>query len=189
MKQATSDAFRLKLFLPVSKLIKGLNALQALSSEATKIRVVFNDIFTAEKGTYYKGQKNIKILSVKAMNGSTVLKNYDMIDIFKIADGINVWLNVGRQMKEYKHTLTKILHCLDIDLQQKTFINQKGETISYYPIQYVSVKEGDESNRVMNRLEKELREKELEYVNNNETSKKEKTEAHDNETEIDPEMF
>ena len=188
MKQATSDAFRLKLFLPVSKLIKGLNALRALSSEATKIRVVFNDIFTAEKGTY-KGQKNIKILSVKAMNGSTVLKNYDMIDIFKIADGINVWLNVGRQMKEYKHTLTKILHCIDIDLQQKTFINQKGETISYYPIQYVSVKEGDESNRVMNRLEKELREKELEYVNNNETSKKEKTEAHDNETEIDPEMF
>ena len=185
MKQATSDAFRLKLFLPVSKLIKGLNTAKG----TTKIRVVFNDIFTAEKGTYYKGQKNIKILSVKAMNGSSVLKNYDMIDIFKIADGINVWLNVGRQMKEYKHTLTKILHCLDIDLQQKTFINQKGETISYYPIQYVSVKEGDESNRVMNRLEKELREKELEYVNNNETSKKEKTEAHDNETEIDPEMF
>ena len=176
------QTFRAKTFLNVSKLMNNID----VPEEATHIRVTFDNVLSG--GGNYKSSKSIRVLSVKAIKDSTVLKEYDMMDIFKIAEGINVWLNVGRQMKEYKHALTKILHCLDIDLQQKTFINQKGETISYYPIQYVSVKEGDESNRVMNRLEKELREKELEYVNN-ETSKKEKTEAHDNETEIDPEMF
>lgn len=173
--------YRLKSFINVSKLINGL----VIPTEATKIRIVFNDEFSV-KGRFTKAM-NVRILSVKAMNGSTVLKTYDMMEIFEIAEGINVWLNVRKQLNKVNFGLTKKLHCIDIDLQQKTFINQKGETISYYPIQYVSVKEGDESNKVMNRLEKELREKELEYVNNNETSKKIK-DSDDNE-EIDPEMF
>ena len=188
----SEQLYRQKTFMSVSKLIDGLkpeerpDGLEPRSGEEpTKIRIVFNDVFRS-KGKY-TGEMNVRILTVKAMRGFAVLKNYDMLEIFKIANGINVWLNVRKQLNKTNFGLTKKLHCLDIDLDQKKFINQKGETISYYPIQYINVKEGDENIRVMNRLEKELEEKEVEYVNSLGTKS---VEAHEEvEEEIDPDTF
>ena len=174
--RTSSGEFRLKNFINVSKLIHGLNP----SEDTTKIRIIFNDVFSV-KGKYTT-EMNIKVLSVKAMKNSTVLKVYDMMEIFEIAEGINVWLNVRKQLNKINFGSTKKLHCLDIDLEQKTFINQKGERISYYPIQYIKVKECDVSNKLMNKLEKELEEKEVEYVKANEKEE-------DFDDDIDPEML
>ena len=186
----SGEELRLKSFINVSKLIQGLNA----SNDTTRIRIGFDDVFNVKgKGTSCQGQSpytketNIKVLSVKAMNNSQVLKNYDMLEIFKIADGINVWLNVRKQLNKINFGLTKKLHCIDIDLEQKTFTNQKGEKISYYPIHYISVKEGEQATRLMNKLEKELREKEVQYVDS--LAKKVYEKDEENEKEISPDMI
>ena len=177
--RTSSDEFRLKNFINVSKLIHGLNP----SEDTTKIRIIFNDVFSV-KGKYTT-EMNIKVLSVKAMKDSTVLKVYDMMEIFEIAEGINVWLNVRKQLNKINFGSTKNLHCLDIDLEQKTFINQKGERISYYPIQYVSVKECDVSNKLMKKLEKELEEKEVKRVEN----LADKIKDDEDDEEIDPDIL
>ena len=171
--------YRLKSFINVSKLINGL----VIPTEATKIRIVFNDEFSV-KGRFTK-EMNVRILLVKAMKDSSVLKVYDMMEIFEIAEGINVWLNVRKHLNKVNFGLTKKLHCLDIDLEQKTFINQKGERISYYPIQYVSVKECDVSNKLMKKLEKELEEKEVKRVEN----LADKIKDDEDDEEIDPNML
>jgi hypothetical protein len=54
--------------------------------------------------------------------------------------------------------------CLDISLSPKSFTNNQGLKISYYPITYKNVKASDESNKKMKALERELEKKEMERV-------------------------
>ncbi len=147
------QTFRAKSFLNVSKLISNID----IPKETTHIRVAFDEVISG--GGVYKNSKSIRILAVKAIKDSTVLKEYDMKDIFDIAEGINVWLNVGRQLNKCQLASTK-LSKIEIDLKQKSFIDNTGREVKYYPLTCHQFKNGES---VLNQLTKALEEKEHEH--------------------------
>lgn len=107
-----------------------------------------------------KGNKmGVRVLSVKC-NG----KEIDMEQIFEIADGINVWLDCGKQLNKIKFGILRELHCIDIDSTLSKFINNKGQEISYHKINFKPVTQSEGIKNMMNRLVKELEQKEVEYV-------------------------
>ena len=148
------QTFRAKTFLNVSKLMNNIE----VPEEATHIRVTFDNVLSG--GGNYKSSKSIRVLSVKAIKDRTVLKEYDMMDIFKIAEGINVWLNVGRQLNKYPLSMTGMLSKIEIDLKQKTFIDNTGREVKYNPLSCQQFKNGES---LMNKLSEALKEKEQQY--------------------------
>ena len=155
------ELYRPKTFISTTKLIKGLNL---VNSDNQYLRVVFNDVM---KGNQKLQNKIfVKVLSVALCSGNEVINKYDMLDIFKIADGINVWLDTGKQLKKVKFPYLKNLMCIDINLSPKSFTNNQGLIIKYYPIVYKPVKACKESENKMRKLERELENKEIERVNN-----------------------
>lgn len=173
-----------RTFITVSKLIDGLKE-RDLLNDASKLRIGFSDFFFNE----FENNKtvNIRIVSIKTLNNNSVASKIDLNDLFDIAGGINVWLNVGRQLNKIRFPLTKQLHGISINLTQKSFTNKYGDIISFYKIHYLNVKSGDENIKIMNKLETELHKKTLEWFeakccfdSDNES---------DNDYDIDPDAF
>ena len=173
-----SELYRPKTFISSSKLIKGLNLVK---SDSQYLRVVFNDVMRGNEKLQNK--TFVKVLSVYLCSGNETLNKYDMLDIFEIAGGINTWLDTGKQLKKVKFSYLKCLMCLDISLSPKSFMNNQGLNISYYPITYKNVKASDESNKKMKALERELEKKEIERVNS--LLAKVNIESDDEELDID----
>lgn len=148
--------YRAKSFLRVRELIENLD----IPEGATHIRVVFDNVFSGSG--FYKNTKKVRVLSVKAIKDSTVLKEYDMLDIFKYAKGINVWLDVGKQLNKCHLALTKMLSKVEIDLKQKSFIDNNGREVKYYPLTCQQFPKGES---LLNKLNKALEEKELQRFN------------------------
>ena len=152
-----AESFRAKTFFGISKLMENLD----IPEDATAIRVVFDD-FVSGKGDY-KNNTSINVLAVKAINKEQkIIKTYDMSDIMIIAEGINCWLNTGRQLRKYPLKAdTKLLSKIEIGIHTAIFTDNQGKKVEYHPIiTCCRFQKGDE---IMKTLHKELEEKEQEY--------------------------
>ena len=155
-----SKLYRPKTFMSTSKLIKGLNL---ENSDTQYMRIAFNEVM--EGNHKLQNKIFVRVLSVSLCSGNEIIKKYDMSEIFKISNGINVWLDTGKQLKKVKFPMVKTLQCLDISLSPKTFTNNQGLNINYYQISYKPVKSSQQSENKMKALERELEKKEVERVN------------------------
>ena len=153
----SEELYRQQSHISVTQLFEGINT-------NSDIRVVFNDYFTSSTGKTF-----VKILQVKVneqSSGQSHGQAIDLLKVFEIAQGINVWLNCGRQLRTIRLSLTqKELHCLDIESKLNKFINNQGQEIAYHKIHFKRVTQNDAIKKMMNKLEKELAEKEIEQVN------------------------
>ena len=169
---------RAKSFISTTKLIQELMSKQLIPSGEKTVRIIFND-FVVDKR--YKSKMNVRILRIKGVKTNTIINPQDL---FNIAEGINVWLNVKRLDIV---SLTKQLFGLEIDLTPKQFTNNKGEHISYFPVSFVKIKSGDENQKMMSELEKEIEDEELKWFNSR-YSKGDGEEMKD-EVEVDVDMI
>ena len=152
---------RQKSFISVTKLINGLNINSEESDGSHFIRISFDQFLKTKND-----KMCVRLLTVKEIKNNAVIKIYDMLDIFEIAGGINVWLDVGHQMnKETMSYTRKELNCIDIDTKLSSFITNHGERIQFHKLTYRPVVRSEVSIKKMNNYVKELEQKEQEHIN------------------------
>ena len=141
-----------KTFLTVNKLINGLND-KGLLNDIKTLKVLFDDCM----GTNYYNKKvrNIRVLAID---------DIDINEIFNIAGGINVYLNVSTQLNNAKLPIVKQLNELSIDVKPTSYKTPNGE-ITFHKITYINKPNDDKNKRLMSKLNNELSKKHVEYVN------------------------
>ena len=155
LEQSEAQTFRAKTFFGISKLMENLD----IPEDATAIRVVFDDFV---KGTgVYKNNTSINVLAVKAINKEQkIIKTYDMCDIMIIAEGINCWLNAGKQLRKYP-LKPELLGKIEINIHPKPGTDNQGKRFEYYPVNNCC--QFSKGEDIKEALHKELEEQEQEY--------------------------
>ena len=141
-----------KTFVTINKLINGLNDKGLLNGKTT-MRVLFDDVMEAKY--YNKKVRNIRVLAID---------DIDFNEIFNIAGGTNVWLNVSTQLNNVNLPSIKRLNELTIDVKPLSYKTPNGN-ISFHKITYINTPNDDKSKRLMNKLNNELSKKHVERVN------------------------
>ena len=141
-----------KTFITINKLINGLNDKELLNGR-TMVRVLFDDVM--EANYYNKRIRNIRVLSID---------DIDINELFNIAGGTNVWLNVSTQLNNVKLPIVKRLNELSIDVKPTSCKSPGGE-ITFYKITYVNTPNTDKNKQLMNKLNNELSKKHVARFN------------------------
>ena len=141
-----------KTFVTINKLINGLNDKGLLNGKTT-MRVLFDDVMEAKY--YNKKVRNIRVLAID---------DIDFNEIFNIAGGTNVYLNVSTQLNNVNLPSIKRLNELTIDVKPLSYKTPNGN-ISFHKITYINTPNDDKNKRLMNKLNNELSKKHVERVN------------------------
>ena len=141
-----------KTFITINKLINGLNN-KCLLNDATHIKVLFDDHIEAKY--YNKKVRNIRVLAID---------DIDINELFDIAGGTNVWLNVSTQLNNVKLPIVKRLNELSIDVKPTSYKSPGGE-ITFYKITYINKPSTDKNKQLMNKLNNELSKKHVARFN------------------------
>ena len=145
LEQSEAQPFRAKTFFGISKLMKN--------------RVVFDE-FVSGIGKF-KSNTSINVLAVKAINKEQkVIKVYDMSDICEIAEGVNVWLNAGKQLRKYP-LKPELLSKIEINIHPKPGTDNQGKSFEYYPV--INCCQFSKGEDIKEALHKELEEQEKDY--------------------------
>ena len=141
-----------KTFITTNKLINGLNKLSLLHDKNT-IDILFDDLMEAN----YYGRKirNIRILSIE---------DIDLNNLFEIAEGTNVWLNVSTQLNNIDFSMVKHLNKLSIEVKENTYENSNGNII-YHKIKCIKLPKNEANKKLMDKLNNELSKKHVERFN------------------------
>ena len=150
-----------KTYITVNKLINGLRN-NDLLNDIIELRVLFDDVM--EANYYNKKVRNVHILAIKAMNKNKIIKDIDIDELFDIAKGINIWLNVSTQLNNVEFPLIKRLNELTIDVKPTSYKTPNGE-ITFYKINYMNKPNTDKNKKLMNKLNNELSIKHVERFN------------------------
>jgi hypothetical protein len=153
---------RAKTFISLVKMIDELKKNDVIEETDICLRICFDD-FMQGVGLF-KDCINVRIIRVSVEKANHEMKVIDWNEIFKVADGINVWLNTGKQLKHMisNFGLVKCLHVFDGDLPKKSFTNNKGEVVEFYKISEKKLK--GEGKGTMNKFIKALEEAEVKRV-------------------------
>ena len=145
-----------KTFISVNKLINGLRN-NDLLNDATHIKVLF-DGFISVNNYYNKRIRNIHVLAVKTMNNNKIIKDIDIDELFDIAGGVNIWLNVSSQLNDVDFPLIRQLNEINIDVNPTSFKTEKGDAV-FHKIKHVKLPNNIENKKLMSKLNNELNEK------------------------------
>ena len=148
-----------RTFITINKLINGLRN-NDLLNDATHIKVLF-DGFISVNNFYNKRIRNIHVLAVKTMNNNKIIKDIDIDELFDIAGGANIWLNVSTQLNDVDFPLIRRLNEINIDVKATSFKTEKGDGI-FYKINYVNLPNTIENKKLMSKLNNELNKKHAE---------------------------
>lgn len=165
---------RAKTFISLVKMIDELKHNEVIEETDICLRICFDDFTKVKafpKENFWKGVGlfkdciNVRIIRVSVEKANHEVKVIDWDEIFKACDGINVWLNTGKQLKHMisNFGLVKCLHVFDVDLTKKSFTNNKGEVVEFYKISEKKLK--SEGKGTMNKFIKALEEAEVKHVN------------------------
>ena len=155
LEQSEAQPFRAKTFFGISKLMKNLD----IPEDAAAIRVVFDE-FVSGIGKF-KSNTSINVLAVKAINKEQkIIKTYDMSDICEIAEGVNVWLNAGKQLRKYP-LKPELLSKIEINIHPKPGTDNQGKSFEYYPV--INCCQFSKGEDIKEALHKELEEQEKDY--------------------------
>ena len=154
---------RAKTFVSLVKMIDELKKNGVIEESDINLRICFDDYWNGVG--LFKDCINVRIIRVSIEKANHEVKVIDWNEIFKASDGINVWLNTGKQLKRMIATigLVKCLHVFDVDLMKKSFTNNKGEVVEFYKITEKKLK--SEGKGTMNKFIKALEEAEVKHVN------------------------
>ena len=144
-----------KTFISVNKLINELRN-NDLLNDATHIKVYFDGFISVDY--YNKRIRNIHVLAVKTMNNNKIIKDIDIDDLFDIAGGTNIWLNVSTQLNDVDFPLIRRLNEINIDVKATSFKTEKGDAV-FHKINYVNTKNSIENKKLMSKLNNELNKK------------------------------
>ena len=144
-----------KNFISTNKLINGLKN-KDLLNDATHIKVLFDGFISVDFCN--KRIRNIHVLAVKTMNNNKVIKDIDMDELFDIAGGFNIWLNVSTQLNDVDFPLIRQLKEINIDVKPTSFKTEKGDAV-FHKINYVKTKNSIENKKLMSKLNNELNKK------------------------------
>ena len=150
-----------KTFISVNKLINGLRN-NDLLNDATHIKVLFDGFISVNY--YNKRIRNIHVLAVKTMNNNKIIKDIDFDELFDIAGGANIWLNVSTQLNDVDFPLIRRLNEINIDVNPTSFKTEKGDGI-FYKINYVNLPNTIDNKKLMSKLNNELNKKHDERFN------------------------
>ena len=150
-----------KTFLSVNKLINGLRN-NDLLNDATHIKILFDGFISVNY--YNKRIRNIHVLAIKTMNNNKIIKDIDFDELFDIASGTNIWLNVSTQLNDVDFPLIRQLNEINIDVKPSSFKTEKGDGI-FYKINYVKLPNNIENKKLMSKLNNELNKKHVERFN------------------------
>ena len=145
-----------KTFISVNKLINGLRN-NDLLNDATHIKVYF-DGFISVNNYYNKRIRNIHVLAVKTMNNNKIIKDIDIDELFDIAGGVNIWLNVSSQLNDVDFPLIRQLNEINIDVNPTSFKTEKGDAV-FHKIKHVKLPNNIENKKLMSKLNNELNKK------------------------------
>ena len=145
-----------RTFITINKLINGLRN-NDLLNDATHIKVYF-DGFISVNNFYNKRIRNIHVLAVKTMNNNKIIKDIDIDDLFDIAGGTNIWLNVSTQLNDVDFPLIRQLNEINIDVNPTSFKTEKGDGI-FHKVNYVKTKNTIDNKKLMSKLNNELNKK------------------------------
>ena len=150
-----------KTFISVNKLINGLRN-NDLLNDATHIKILFDGFISVNY--YNKRIRNIHVLAIKTMNNNKIIKDIDFDELFDIASGTNIWLNVSTQLNDVDFPLIRQLNEINIDVKPSSFKTEKGDGI-FYKINYVKLPNNIENKKLMSKLNNELNKKHVERFN------------------------
>ena len=144
-----------KTFISVNKLINGLRN-NDLLNDATHIKIYFDGFISVNY--YNKRIRNIHVLAVKTMNNDKIIKDIDFDELFDIAGGVNIWLNVSTQLNDVDFPLIRRLNEINIDVNPTSFKTEKGDAV-FHKINYVNLPNTIDNKKLMSKLNNELNEK------------------------------
>ena len=98
------------------------------------------------------------------MNNNKIIKDIDFDELFDIAGGANIWLNVSTQLNDVDFPLIRRLNEINIDVKASSFKTEKGDGI-FYKINYVNLPNTIENKKLMSKLNNELNKKHDERFN------------------------